>query len=110
MARRGSSQEEHTVNCSGRAEGHGNRAGVADSSAWREGGKVGCRVRVRTRPKFAANGSEAGQIGLVRRGESQGERPETGHKLVCGQLGLAQGGNMTRTGQRTGQSQGQAQN
>ena len=29
------------MNCLGRAEGHGNRAGVADSSAWREGGKVG---------------------------------------------------------------------
>ena len=44
--------------------------------AWREGGKVGCRVRVRTRHKFAANGSEAGQIGLVRRGESQESAPK----------------------------------
>ena len=35
------------------------------------------------------------------------ESAPKGHKLVCGQLGLAQGGNMTRTGQRTGQSQGQ---
>ena len=37
-----------------------NRAG---SLAWRERGKVGCRTRVRTRHKVAANGSEAGQIG-----------------------------------------------
>ena len=38
LARRGSSQEEHTVNSLGWAERHGNRAGVADSLAWREGG------------------------------------------------------------------------
>ena len=35
--------EEHTVNSLGWADRHGNRAGVADSLAWREGGKVGCR-------------------------------------------------------------------
>ena len=57
LARRGSSQEERTVNSLGWAERHGNRAGVADSLAWREGGKVGCRARVRTRHKVAANGS-----------------------------------------------------
>ena len=44
---------------------HENKAG---SLAWRERGKVGCRTRVRTRHKVAANGSEAGQIGLARRG------------------------------------------
>ena len=52
-------QEEHTVNSLGWAERHGNRAGVADSLAWREGGKVGCRARAKTRH---------GQIGLARRG------------------------------------------
>ena len=41
---------------------------MADSLAWREGGKVGCRARVRTRHKVVADGSEAGQIGLARRG------------------------------------------
>ena len=45
LARRGSSQEDHTVNSLGWAERHGNRAGVADSLAWREGGKVGCQAR-----------------------------------------------------------------
>ena len=90
LARRGSSQEEHTVNSLGWAERHGNRAGVADSLAWREGGEVGCRARVRTRHK-------------ARRAKArEGERPETGHKLVRGQLGFAQGGKMTRTGQRPG--------
>ena len=74
MARRGSSQEEHTVNSLGWAERHGNRAGVADSLAWREGGKVGCRTRVWTRQQ-----TEARQ-----------------DKLVRGQLGLAPGGKMTR--------------
>ena len=39
----------------------------------------------------------------------EGERPETGHKLVCGQLGLVQGGKMTRTGQRPGPGQSQGQ-
>ena len=77
LARRGSSQEEHTVNSLGWAERHGNRAGVADSLAWREGGKVGCRARVRTRHKVAANG---------RTWREERERPETGHKLVRGQL------------------------
>ena len=70
LARRGSSQEEHTVNSLGWAERHGNRAGVADSLAWREGGKVGCRTRVWTRQQ-----TEARQ-----------------DKLVRGQLGLAQDG------------------
>ena len=36
--------EEHTVNSLGWAERHRNRAGLADSLAWRERGKVGCRV------------------------------------------------------------------
>ena len=85
LARRGSSQEEHTVNSLGWAERHGNRAGVADSLAWREGGKVGCRTRVWTRQQ-----TEARQ-----------------DKLVRGQLGLAQGGKMTRPeAQGQGQSQG----
>ena len=41
-------REEHTVNSLGWAERHGNRAGVADSLAWREGGKVECRARARS--------------------------------------------------------------
>ena len=57
--------------------------------------------------KVAANGSEAGQIGLARRGESQAERPETGHKLVRGQLGVVQGGKMTRTGPGPGRKTSQ---
>ena len=56
LARRGSSQEEHTKNSLGWAERHGNRASGADSLAWREGGEVGCRARVRTRHKVAASG------------------------------------------------------
>ena len=75
LARRGSSQEEHTVNSLGWAERHGNRAGVADSLAWREG---------------------------VLKPER--ESAETRHKLVRGQLGLAQGGGQGQdqsTGART---------
>ena len=41
LARRGSSQEEHTVDSLGWAERHGNRAGVVDSLAWRWGAGPG---------------------------------------------------------------------
>ena len=82
LARRGSSQEEHTVNSLGWAERHGNRAGVADSLAWREGGKVeGCSKRKRGSTDWV------GAQGL----KPEGERQETGHKLVRGQLAWRKG-------------------
>ena len=63
--------------------------------------RLGPSTRCVTRHKVAANGSEAEQLGLS--APNQGGR---GHKLVCGQLGLAQGGKW-KTG--TGQGQGQGQ-
>ena len=75
------------MNSLGRAERHGNRAGVdrtnwcADSLAWREGGKVGCQARsgqvgdlhklrgiVTKLQQTETKQGARGQLGLARRG------------------------------------------
>ena len=58
--------EEHTVNSLGWAERHANRAGVADSLAWREGagsGQVGDLHKVRDQAQRSSKRKRAEQLG-----------------------------------------------
>ena len=91
------------MNSLGWAERHGNRAGVADSLARREGGGAGPGSGPGTKlQQTAARQDRLGWCEGAKARESTGNRT---HKPVRGQLGLAQGGKMTRTGQRPGPGQ-----